>query len=681
MTKSLKSSAIISLLFFSIVQSYGQVATRSYNSQEITKTNRSLLSDSDSENVLITMPAINIEKLLKEDKELEGLDVPFNTGYIFDVDYTLKHGMWKKTDSKKIWTMKFRSKGAYYLNFTFSELKLSSDAELYISNTEGSMVYGPITSVQNMMEGAFITDLISGEEAIIQLVEPANTDKESVIRISKVVHGYRDCFSHIENSVLRNIYDATWDCHNDVNCFPIWKNESNGVAVIIMQIDGKQGHCTGSLLNNTAQNKKPYFLTAFHCIDFEKETKGILSNNEVQTAENWAFRFQFKSNTCDGNGQIVSYTYNQAYLRASWWDTDFALMELKTSLSNTSFPITFSGWNKTSNNPSKGTGIHHPKGDLMKISFCNTTIPGNINPIPWSGAPQGHYWCPKYTSGTTQAGSSGSPLFDGSKKVIGQLAGGDECCAPATKVYGKLNLSWTGGGTSSSRLSNWLDPLNKGVSSLDPLFSYPSSTTGLLKWFTGSGHSGTTSYSNNGSPLVVSRSSNTHIYLDWYVDVAGQHYPLDTNEEARLIGVSSSNSSVLNASIFDSNCISISTPSAGNANLYVKVIDGTYLHDFIIPINVLQNYSYYVYPNPATTSITIAPVSDNTMMSKSTNNSENKHIASVFIYDLMGNLIINKIFNTKAESVQLDVSSLSKGVYNIIVSDGNESSSMNVIIK
>ena len=678
--EKLKLVLIGFLMIFSTVQCFGQVATRFFTPQESLKRNKSLLSKSDLEKlVLRTMPTIDVGKLLEEDKDLEGLDVPLNTGYIFDVDYTLKDGLWNDINSKRVWSMRFHSKGAYYMNFTFSELNLSSGAELYISNIDGSMVYGPITAEQNVDKGVFITDLISGDDVVIQLVESGGTNDESILRINKVVHGYRDYYSYAGMS--RNVNSDTWTCHNDVNCYPIWKNESNGVALVIIQRDNKQGFCTGSLLNNTALNKKSYFLSAFHCVDLDEGNKGVLTNSEVQVAENWAFRFQYKSNACNGNGQIVSYTYNQAYLRASWWNTDFVLMELKASLINAPFPITYLGWNRSPNAPNRGTGIHHPNGDLMKISFCNTIIPSNVNPIRWSGAPSGHYWCPIYTSGTTQAGSSGSPLFDASKKVIGQLSGGDAKCAPATKAYGKFNLSWTGGGSNNSRLSNWLDPSNKGVTTLDPLFSYPSSTTGSLQWHSETGSSGVTSYNNNGSPVTISPNSSTHIYLDWYLDALGQNYPLDTNEEVRIVSVSSRNSSVLAATLFDTNCISIYSYNAGNSDLLVKVVDGLHLHDFIIPVTVLRNYSYRVYPNPATALVTIAPVeSENITASGTRTIVRHNFISLISVYDLTGNCIIQKNFGEEMESVQLDVSSLKKGVYNIIVSNGKEQSSMNIVI-
>jgi hypothetical protein len=78
------------------------------------------------------MQPVDVEKLLEEDRELEGLDVPFRFGYAFDVDYTLEDGRWTANGNSRIWSMRFYSEGAYSLNFIFSEMELFPEAELYI---------------------------------------------------------------------------------------------------------------------------------------------------------------------------------------------------------------------------------------------------------------------------------------------------------------------------------------------------------------------------------------------------------------------------------------------------------------------------------------------------------------------------------------------------------------------
>ena len=255
------------------------------------------------------MPPFDIEKLLKEDRETEGMDIPFRFGHGFDVNYTMEDGIWEEQGAKRIWSMKIESPGAYSLNFIFDELHLTAGAQLHIFNTEGSMVYGPVTEKQNLTEGIFMTNLIAGDVVVIQISEPAISREKSVLKISRVVHAYKNTFPFTPES---NTRAAIYNCHNDIACDTAWTKESNGVARILLF--GANHLCTGSLLNNTSQDFTPYILTAFHCIDTEMFSgcpNGVLSANEISKAENWSFQFQYKKTTCNGSTIYSTIDYNR----------------------------------------------------------------------------------------------------------------------------------------------------------------------------------------------------------------------------------------------------------------------------------------------------------------------------------------------------------------------------------
>jgi hypothetical protein len=74
--------------------------------------------------------------------------------------------------------------------------------------------------------------------------------------------------------------------------------------------------------------------------------------------------------------------------------------------------------------------------------------------------------------GTTESGSSGSPLFNEHGKIIGQLYAGESSCVGNDTnneydIYGRLGVSWDSGITEESRLKEWLDPLNTGQTSVE----------------------------------------------------------------------------------------------------------------------------------------------------------------------------------------------------------------------
>ena len=84
----------------------------------------------------------------------------------------------------------------------------------------------------------------------------------------------------------------------------------------------------------------------------------------------------------------------------------------------------------------------------------------------------------------TRTGSSGAPLFDQNKRVIGQVnsalnpSSQDEC-ENKDCLVGKFSRSWTGGITNLTRLSNWLDSIGTNATTTntrrmhDPTFSGP----------------------------------------------------------------------------------------------------------------------------------------------------------------------------------------------------------------
>lgn len=227
-----------------------------------------------------------------------------------------------------------------------------------------------------------------------------------------------------------------------------WSNERKAVCLIETE-NGSRG--SGALVMNTCGVNKPYLLTAWHIVN------GLNPNN-------WTFIFGWWSSTCTPNtNNQQALLFNGASLRATYQQTDCSLLELFQTPPSTS-DITYLGWSRSSSIPSTSVGIHHPMGDQMKISFANSpaTI-GTIYTYPNTA------WRVLWNLGTIENGSSGSPLFDPNHRVIGQLYSGTQPVGPPCNQlsggtnYGRFDLSWTGGGTNATRLSNWLDPTATGA--------------------------------------------------------------------------------------------------------------------------------------------------------------------------------------------------------------------------
>ena len=466
---------ILFIIVFFLMPSviFSQVLTQRFAKGEAVKkglkVNKSMAS-----NGIIEMPSVDVEKLLKEDVEMAGEDVPYRFGYGFETSYTLDNGEWEDEDEGRLWSLRFKSNEAVSLNFVFEDFSLPDGAYLNIVNSDETIVYGPVTSENIPKDGYFLTDIIPDSLVTIYLFEPDSQVGKSTLKIKKVVHGYQNFFVINDDN---GDPGSSAPCNIPVeNAFPNFEKEANAVALILLE-DGTSW-CSGSLVISTDLSFKPYLLTAFHCINTEWNpntnipTDMVASSAEKANVNHWAIKFGYRQQS------TYAITFNGAIFRSGWFDSDFALVELYENAKQFAH-LTWLGWDKTGNVPSSGVGIHHPKGDYMKISIDNDPSQTSMwvdGSYPNNGT---LHWLEHWDSGIVQGGSSGSPLLNESKRVVGQLHGviyenGHDVytllyypCLINYASYGMFNLSWTGGGTNSTRLSNWLDPIGTNQSTID----------------------------------------------------------------------------------------------------------------------------------------------------------------------------------------------------------------------
>lgn len=402
------------------------------------------------------VPSIDISKLLLEDEHSKEKYSLIRFGKGIDVSYTLEDGSWAAVDDGRLWMMSIESKEASSLNILFDEIFLPAGAELYIVNKDNTVLYGPVTSENLPKNKSFLTDVIIGSCATVCLFEPNERNNESRLSISRIVHGYRNLSTIFGEEETR----AYSDCGIDVACYSEYEKESNAVARILISIESNYFWGSGALVMATNKQYKAYFLTAFHCADLEgyptNSMNGVLSNTEISSINDWEFSFNYKKAFCGGTYINSSYTYNGATFRAAYNNTDFLLIELNQNVKQNS-SISFLGWDRTGTTPTDVAGIHHPNGEVMEIALKDGYIQGSNS-----------MWYFSYDDGTVRGGSSGSPLIDQNKKVIGQLqTGSNNPCGNPFATYGKFSVSWTGGGSDATRLSNWLDPAGTGQTSMN----------------------------------------------------------------------------------------------------------------------------------------------------------------------------------------------------------------------
>jgi len=366
---------------------------------------------------------------------------------------TTNSGTWEQLPEGRLWRLRVVSPNATDLNFGFSQFWLPEGATLYVVAESESFFQGPYTSRNNQRDGQLWTAVVPGQAAFVELFVPTQAEQEPRLVLSQVGTGYRDfCHKWKDLGTPKN----EGACNNDVIC-PVgdpWRDEIRSVGVYSIQ---GSFACTGTLIMDAPGDFRPFFLTANHC-ELDAANAGTV-----------VVYWNYQSPTCGTHGP-GSLLQNQsgATFRAAKYDVDFALIELNQTPSP-SFNVYYSGWDRSGTPPGGCVGIHHPDTDVKAISFCTVPLT-TINSCIGTGGINTH-WFVSWSSGVTEPGSSGSGIWDSaSHLLVGTLSGGASYCGAAQTdlwdCYGKFSVAWASGSSSSSRLSDWLDPQSTGVTSI-----------------------------------------------------------------------------------------------------------------------------------------------------------------------------------------------------------------------
>ncbi len=372
-------------------------------------------------------------------------------------------GTWEQIDKELlVWRLRVTSPGALSLNLGFTRYRKPAGGRLMVYSADGMEVLRPFTDADNESHGQLWTPVVLADDIVVEVTLPAGEVKGLDLELGSINVGYRG-FGELMASEDDGLRSGS--CNVDVICpeGDEWRAEIAAVGVIST---GGSTFCSGFMVNNTAQDRKPYFMTANHC--------DIDSSNAASLVVYW----NYENSTCRpvgssssggaGDGSLDDYQTG-SYFRAAYATSDFTLVELDDD-PDPEWQVSFAGWDRTGAQATTAVAIHHPNTDEKRISFeydttQTTSYLGTSSPGDGS-----HVRVVDWDLGTTEGGSSGSPLFDQNHRVIGQLHGGYAACGnDESDWYGRFSVSWTGGGTSSTRLSNWLDPGSTGATTVNTI--------------------------------------------------------------------------------------------------------------------------------------------------------------------------------------------------------------------
>ena len=367
---------------------------------------------------VVLLPAVDLDALMAEDLVLqaEGKARPYRFGYNHGVDLGLDNsGLWTTLpNGDRVWRLGLICPGSFSINFEFHDYVVPEGAQVFVYNDDGDVI-GGLEAGSNPGHTTLGVAPLAGEHITVEYVEPAAVLGQGRVRIGQVTHAYRDIMKSNDD-----LFDSG-SCNNNVIC-PVgdpWRDQIASVAMIVL---GGSGICTGQLINNCADDGTPYFLTANHCLG---------------NPQNWVFRFNWQSPNCNPTTNApTNKTVSGASLLANGTVSDYALLQLNTPPPG-SYNVYYSGWNKSDQPASSVVAIHHPVGDIKKISFSTEpVIPDTLdNIISWR--------VPAWNDGTTESGSSGCGLWDPNGRLVGQLYGGQASCGfNFNDYFGRFNISY-----------------------------------------------------------------------------------------------------------------------------------------------------------------------------------------------------------------------------------------------
>ena len=367
------------------------------------------------------------------------------------------------SDGQRVWRFSVRSAGAKALILYFDRFSIPDGGKFFVYNPSRTEMYGAYTSANRNSFGTFACPMVEGESVVLEYNAPGETPLPD-IRISELGYAFRGFLSTEANSSV----SSSGKCEVNVNCSEgaNWQTQKRGVVKIVVKDSVGSSHlCSGSMINNTSNDGTPYLLTADHC--------GRISR-PVDLSQ-WLFYFNYEMPGCANTTADPATTLLGAVMKAhagtELTSSDFYLVRLTETIPE-SLHVYFNGWNREEVASPSGTGIHHPAGDVKKISTYKTPLisanyPGNPKychwMVVWNYTENGH--------GVTEGGSSGSPIFNPQGQIVGTLTGGDSGCDTtwinSPDYYGKFSWHWDKNGTdSTSVLKYWLDPHSTGVTSM-----------------------------------------------------------------------------------------------------------------------------------------------------------------------------------------------------------------------
>ncbi len=411
----------------------------------------------------IVLTGFDLDKVLEESLTEDAISgkKPFRFAWNYTLEFTPENsGEWTEmSDGTKIWRLHLSSPGAFDINVDFNRYQLNTGSMVFIYPPDQSYYFGGFNQQNNSESKYLPTNFVSGDEIVIELQVKSGISDYGFLQIGSLAHAYIDVFGKKVSNP-----GTSGPCNVDINCASgvNWQVVKKAVCRLAIKSGSSTVFCTGALVNNTKQDTIPYLLTANHCIS---------SAYQANTA---LFLFDFEADTCGKKVVSSSWSLAGSSLLATSDSIDFSLLRLNETPPGQYKPY-YAGWSLSQVPAANTVCIHHPEGDLKKISIDTNPLTTEYqDPIPpvlsWlydESIPQAFWRVINWETGTTEGGSSGAPLFNHNKLIVGNLTGGQaNCTTPVNDYFSKFFVGWDHYDGSDKQLKSWLDPEGTGITNL-----------------------------------------------------------------------------------------------------------------------------------------------------------------------------------------------------------------------
>lgn len=387
---------------------------------------------------VVALAPLEVDVLVQEDEErsANAVPAPYRFAATYSTDLGLQQGVWAEApNGDRVWRLTVECRNALSIGLVFDRFVLAPGGSLFVYNEAGEQ-RGAFHQPANGRTRLAV-DQHPGERITIEYVEPMSSQPLVDLHISTVYPAYR-------RTGLARDFGESLPCNINVICpeGDDWRDQIRSVALI----NTGSGYCSGALLNNCLNDGTPYFLTANHCL--------------VSPVEDWIFIFNWDSPTCDPTENASqAMSISGADQLATDVATDFTFLRLN-EVPPAEYNVYYSGWDASGTPAQEVVGIHHPSGDIKKISRSFDPVEADVQVV---GAEERQVWqIEDWTDGIVEEGSSGSGLWNENKLLVGQLSGGLGDCDTevAVAAYGRFDLAFP-------LMQEWLGDCGTSVEGVD----------------------------------------------------------------------------------------------------------------------------------------------------------------------------------------------------------------------